>query len=249
MIEAVNLRKVLGENPILEQASFSVPAGSTVGLLGPNGAGKTTTIRLLAGSLAPTSGRATIGGIDVGSRPEEVRKIIGYLPEVPPLYPEMRVGEYLRFVATLRSIPRARISSAIAETVELCSLETVMQRLCGQLSRGFKQRVGIAQAILHKPPVLLLDEPTNGLDPMQTIEFRNLLRRFQARHTILLSTHLLVEVEECCSQAVFFAEGKTVGQFPIDSSIGRKRLEEIYFEVVAGHAVPADPAQRKVSNI
>lgn len=227
---------------MLAGVSFAAPAGAAVGLLGPNGAGKTTTLRILAGFLAPTAGAALIGGRDVKTEVAEVRKLIGYLPEVPPLYPEMRVIEYLRYAAALRSIPRSLCSRAIDSAVEMCGLEPVTRRLCGQLSRGFKQRVGIAQAILHRPPVLLLDEPTNGLDPLQLIEFRNLLRRFQGQHTVVLSTHLLTEVEECCSRVVFFSQGRTVGQMDIDPTVGRRELEQRYFSLITGS--PAQlPAQ------
>jgi ABC-2 type transport system ATP-binding protein len=242
VIEVKDLTKELGGRTILAGATFNVTPGSIVGLLGPNGAGKTTTIRILAGALAPSSGTARIAGYDLNQSAGEVRKLIGYLPEVPPLYPEMRVIEYLRFIAALRTVPRAKVSPAIDLALELCGLHSVQRRLCGQLSRGFKQRVGIAQAILHSPPVLLLDEPTNGLDPLQLVEFRRLIERLRGKQTILLSTHLLSEVEESCTDVVFFSEGRTVGQFRTDPSVGRRELAQRYFELVAGRM----PTEKKL---
>ncbi len=239
MIEVNELTKTIAGSPVLTGVTFSARPGSIVGLLGPNGAGKTTTLRILAGVLLPTGGSCSISGLDIRTRQREICRLIGYLPEVPPLYPEMRVSEYLRFVAAIRDVPRRRISAAIDSVIDLCGLQSVSRRLCGQLSRGFKQRVGIAQAILNEPPLLLLDEPTNGLDPLQLIEFRRLLKQFSGRHTVLLSTHLLAEVEEVCSDVVFFSAGRTVGQSSVEGGVSRRDLEERYFHLIAGPAAAA----------
>ncbi|MEN6310597.1 MAG: ABC transporter ATP-binding protein, partial [Acidobacteriota bacterium] len=188
--------------------SFRVEKGRIWGLLGPNAAGKTTTMRILTGYLPATSGRASVAGFDVFEQPDEIKKAIGYLPEIVPLYPEMTVEGYLRFVAEIKQVPAAKRKAAVAKVLESAALEGVRKRLIKNISRGYKQRVGIAQALIHDPRVLILDEPTIGLDPAQIREIRELIRRLRGEHTILLSTHILAEVTQVCDGAVIINEGR-----------------------------------------
>ncbi len=210
MIEVSRLSKTYGALKALDDVSFAMGRGEVAGLLGPNGAGKTTTMRILTTFLAPSSGRAVLDGRDVIDRPLEVRRKVGYLPENVPLYPETRVGEFLRFRAKLKDVPRGRRRRAIAEAVSRCGLGDVEDRTIGRLSRGFRQRVGLADAVLADPPILILDEPTAGMDPIQVREVRALIRELGERHTVLLSTHVLSEVEAVCSRAVIIARGRIV---------------------------------------
>jgi ABC-2 type transport system ATP-binding protein len=187
---------------------FDVDRGEIVGLLGPNGAGKTTTMRMLTTYLSPTSGRAVLAGHDVLDEPLEVRRKVGYLPENVPLYHEMRVREYLKYRSRLKDVPRRERRRAIGEVVMRCKLGEVEDRIIGQLSRGFRQRVGLAEAMVHDPEILILDEPTAGLDPLQIREVRDLIRELAQRHTILLSTHILSEVEAVCGRVIIIAQGR-----------------------------------------
>ena len=208
MIKVDRLSKRFGSYKAVDDVSFEVGTGEIVGLLGPNGAGKTTTMRMLTTYLTPTSGRANLAGHDVLDEPLEVRRKLGYLPESVPLYGEMRVREFLRFRAKLKDVPRSGLRRAVSEVVARCGLDQVENRIVGQLSRGYRQRVGLAEALLHDPPILILDEPTSGLDPIQILEVRSLIRELGARHTILLSTHILPEVEAVCSRVIIIARGK-----------------------------------------
>ena len=208
MIQVERLSKRYGTYKAVESVSFEIGQGEIVGLLGPNGAGKTTTMRMLTTYLNPTSGRATLAGHDVLDEPLEVRRNVGYLPENVPLYPEMRVIEYLRYRARLKDVPRAARRRAIGEAIARCQLGDVETRIIGQLSRGFRQRVGLAESMLHDPPILILDEPTSGLDPLQIREARALIRELGERHTILLSTHILPEVEAVCGRVIIIARGR-----------------------------------------
>jgi ABC-2 type transport system ATP-binding protein len=208
MIQVERLSRRFGSFKAVDGIRFEVGEGEIVGLLGPNGAGKTTTMRMLTTYLTPTSGRAALAGFDVLDEPLEVRRRVGYLPENVPLYPEMRVREYLRFRARLKDVPRSRLRRAVAEVVARCRLEEVENRIIGQLSRGYRQRVGLAEAMIHDPPILILDEPTAGLDPIQILEVRALIRELGDRHTILLSTHILPEVEATCGRVIIIARGK-----------------------------------------
>lgn len=212
MIETHSLRKSYGDLCAVKDITLKVPAGEVLGLLGVNGAGKTTTIRMLTTAIPPSGGRGTVAGFDIVKEGAKVRSNLGYLPENPPLYPEMRVGEYLRFVGKIRGVGRAELRSAVTEVLERCSLTQVERRLCGELSKGYRQRVGIAQAILHKPAVIILDEPTNGLDPTQIVEVRGLIRALQRKHTVVLSTHILREVAEVCTSFAVLARGAVVDQ-------------------------------------
>jgi ABC-2 type transport system ATP-binding protein len=208
MIEVQELTKKYGELVAVRDLTFKVEAGRIWGLLGPNAAGKTTTMRILTGYLPATSGRATVAGFDVFDKPDDVKRSIGYLPEVVPLYEDMTVSDYLGFVAEIKQVPKARRKAAVARVIESAALKDVARRLIKNISRGFKQRVGIAQAMIHNPQVLVLDEPTIGLDPAQIREIRELIRSLRGEHTILLSTHILPEVTQVCDGVVIINEGR-----------------------------------------
>ena len=208
MIEVQKLVKWFGPTLAVDNVSFHIPQGQIVGFLGPNGAGKSTTLRILTGFIPPTSGRAMIDGMDVLKQSEAARSRIGYLPESTPLYPEMRVNEYLLYRAKLYGMPRAARRAAIDLACERCGLTQLRRRLVGQLSRGNRQRVGLAQAILHDPKILILDEPTAGLDPNQISHVRELIAELAGQHTILISTHILPEVEKVADRVLIIAGGR-----------------------------------------
>src|SRR5215475_5478253 len=208
LIEVERLTKSYGKNVAVNDISFSVEKGEILGFLGPNGAGKTTTMRVLTGYLPATGGTARIAGFDVFEQSMEVRKRIGYLPETPPLYPEMTVTDYLNFVAQIKGVATAEIPNRVAEAMRMATLTERKDELIKRLSRGFKQRVGIAQAIVHNPDVIILDEPTVGLDPNQIKEVRGLIKSLAGQHTIILSTHILPEVEVTCDRVVIINKGR-----------------------------------------
>jgi ABC-2 type transport system ATP-binding protein len=208
MIEVAGLTKIYGTRAAVGGIDFSVSKGEILGFLGPNGAGKTTTMRVLTGYVPPTSGTAKVGGFDVQESPIEVKKRIGYLPEHPPLYTEMLVRPFLRFVARLRGVPRKEAGGRVDRAIDRCGLQPVAGRLIGNLSKGYQQRVGLAQAILHDPDVLILDEPTVGLDPSQIREIRQLIKSFAGEHTVILSTHILAEVTMTCNRVLIINEGR-----------------------------------------
>ena len=210
MIVADHLTKVYPGKRAIEDVSFEVQAGEIVGFLGPNGAGKTTTMRILTCFQPATQGTARVAGFDVFEQAAEVKRRIGYLPESPPLYPDMRVREYLEFVARIKCVPRSEVRSRLETTIERCGLGDVQQRITGKLSKGYRQRVGLAQAVLHSPPVLILDEPTSGLDPKQVVEVRRLIRELAGEHTIILSTHVLPEVSMTCQRVIIINQGRIV---------------------------------------
>jgi ABC-2 type transport system ATP-binding protein len=210
MIRIDGLKKAFGTTQALCGVTFSVPRGQVVGFLGPNGAGKTTTMRILAGFLMPTEGTAAVAGIDVVADPVGARNRIGYLPENNPLYEEMMVVDFLRFIADVRGVPASHRSARIGKAVERCGLGTVLGKDIGQLSKGFRQRVGLAQAILHDPDLLILDEPTSGLDPNQIVEIRSLIKELGKEKTVILSTHILTEVQSTCSRVLIINDGKLV---------------------------------------
>lgn len=207
MIEVENLTKKYGDLVAVKNLTFKVEKGEIWGLLGPNAAGKTTTMRILTGYLPATDGKAFVANYDVFEKPNDVKKIIGYLPENVPLYPEMTVHSYLSFVSEIKQIPASKRKEHIEKAVEMSGLESVRKRLIKNISRGFKQRVGIAQALIHDPQVLVLDEPTAGLDPAQIIEIRKLIKSLKGEQTILLSTHILAEVTQTCDGVVIINEG------------------------------------------
>jgi ABC-2 type transport system ATP-binding protein len=210
MIRIEGLTKRYGSARALADLSFEVPSGQVVGFLGPNGAGKSTTMRILAGYLNPTAGRAFVGGVDVVAEPVRARRLIGYLPENNPLYEEMMVVDFLRFVAEARQVDKAVRAARVKSAVERCGLTQVLSKDISQLSKGYRQRVGLAQAILHEPDVLILDEPTSGLDPNQIVEIRALIRELGREKTVILSTHILSEVQSTCSRVLIINEGKLV---------------------------------------
>lgn len=212
MIDVNHLVKWYGPTLAVDNVNFHIPQGAIVGFLGPNGAGKTTTLRMLTGYLPPTSGSATIAGVDVASNSVAARAKLGYLPESTPLYHEMRVEEYLHFRGRLYNMPRDVRNKRIGFVCDACGLTANRRRLIGQLSKGNRQRVGIAQALLHDPPVLILDEPTAGLDPNQISQVRKLIADLKGKHTILLSTHILPEIEKTADSIIIIASGKIVAQ-------------------------------------
>lgn len=207
MIEVEHLTKKYGDLVAVKDLSFKVEEGKIWGLLGPNAAGKTTTMRILTGYLPANDGRASVAGFDVFEQANEVKKITGYLPEVLPLYPEMTVHSFLNFVSEIKQIPSSKRKEAVEKSIEISGLESVKGRLIKNISRGFKQRVGIAQALIHDPQVLILDEPTIGLDPAQIIEIRQLIKSLKGKRTILISTHLLAEVTQTCDGVVIINDG------------------------------------------
>ena len=210
MIKVDNLTKRFGRHPAVTGATFAVEQGEVVGFLGPNGAGKTTTIRMLTGFLPPSSGSASIDGLDVNRHSLEARRRIGYLPESVPLYRDMRVREYLRFRGQLKGLGGNSLRTRMDEVLELCGLRDVRRKMIRTLSKGFRQRVGLADALIHDPPLLILDEPTNGLDPNQIRAIRHLIKQLGQSHTILLSTHILSEVEMRCDKIVIIDGGKVL---------------------------------------
>src|SRR6201985_1206182 len=210
MIKVEGLTKRYARHVAVKNISFEVGKGEIVGFLGKNGAGKTTTMRVLTCFLPPTSGKASVAGFDVLEQSLDVRKNIGYLPETPPVYPEMEVAEYLTFVAKLKGIPSPDVAKRVGEVIDHTGLGSVRQTIIGKLSKGYRQRVGIAQAIIHNPPVLILDEPTSGLDPEQQREARQLIASLSGDHTIILSTHILSEVEASCSKVIIINAGEIV---------------------------------------
>ncbi len=217
MIQVHHLVKRYGPTLAVDQLCFEIPRGQIVGFLGPNGAGKTTTMRILAGYLPPSSGTASIDGHDILSNSLAARRAIGYLPESTPLYPEMRVEEYLHFRGRLHGMDRRLRRARIETVVARCGLQPVRRRVIGHLSKGNRQRVGLAQALLHEPPVLILDEPTVGLDPNQISEIRQLFAELRGQHTLLLSTHILPEVERTADRAIVIARGRIVADGPLDA--------------------------------
>lgn len=212
MIEVQNLTKSYGGILAIQSLNFQIKKGEVVGFLGPNGAGKSTTMKIITGFMAPTSGKAVIGGVDVFESPIDVKKRIGYLPETPPVYGDMKVREYLKYVAELKGVPKDKIEKGVANSIEKTQLGSVEKRMIQNLSKGFRQRVGIAQALVSNPEVLILDEPTVGLDPKQVAEIRDLIKELKGHHTIILSTHILPEVQATCERIIIINKGKIVAQ-------------------------------------
>ena len=217
MIEVQSLTKDYGSVVAVRDLSFQVAKGEIVGFLGPNGAGKSTTLRILAGFLGATDGRVTVAGYDVAEESLQARRSIGYMPEASPLYPELRVSEYLLFRARAKQVPRSERRDAIERAMKLASIKDVERTLIRHLSKGYRQRVGLADALLAKPPLLILDEPTAGLDPNQIREVRNVIRSLGDEHTILISTHILSEVEAMCDRAIVIDRGMLVAEGPLDT--------------------------------
>ena len=249
MIEVQHVTKRYGSFRAVDDLSFSVKRGEILGLLGPNGAGKTTTMRILTGYLPATEGRVRVAGFDVFEQPIEAKRRTGYLPETPPLYPEMTVAEYLQFVARINGMPASDRQAQVGSAMERTSIADMADRYCGRLSKGYRQRVGLAQAILHNPDVLILDEPTAGLDPGQIIETRRLITELAGDHTIILSTHILPEVSQTCQRVVIINRGQVVAVDTPDNLTARLQgSQTLYLQVDAQGADPT-PALEGVAGV
>lgn len=232
MIKVENLTKRYAAKTAIEGMSFEVQKGEILGFLGPNGAGKTTTMRIITGFMPASGGSVRVDGFEVFDNPLDVRRRIGYLPENPPLYPEMNVAGYLRFVAKIKGVPKDRLDSEVTRVMERVSITDVKERIIAKLSKGYKQRVGIAQALLADPPVLILDEPTIGLDPKQIHEVRELIKGLAGNHTVVLSTHILPEVEQTCHRVIIIDHGKIVAvDTPQNLRFQLQGAERIFIEV------------------
>ena len=241
MIEVQHLTKRYGRVTAVDDVSFRVEPGEILGFLGPNGAGKTTTMRILTGYMPPTDGKAMVGGYDVQDQPIEAKRRTGYLPETPPLYPDMTVRDYLVFCASIKGVPRAERAGRVKNSMDRTRISDVAQRHCGKLSKGYRQRVGLAQALLHNPDVLILDEPTAGLDPKQIIETRQLIKQLGGDHTVILSTHILPEVSQTCNRVVIINKGRVVAVDSPDNLTSRLRgSETMFMQVDAGGADARD---------
>ena len=249
MVEVEHVTKRYGSFTAVDDLSFEVEPGEILGFLGPNGAGKTTTMRILTGYLPATEGRARVAGFDVFDQPIEAKRRTGYLPETPPLYPEMTVGEYLQFVARINGIAAGDRAARVGAAMERTSIADEAGRYCGTLSKGYRQRVGLAQALLHEPDVLILDEPTAGLDPRQIIETRRLITELAGDHTVILSTHILPEVSQTCQRVVIINRGRVVAVDSPDNLTARLQgSQSLYLQVDGGGDDPA-PALRDVAGV
>lgn len=253
MIKVENLTKKYGGFTAIDQLNFTVDKGEVVGFLGPNGAGKSTTMRILTGYMPATSGRATIAGYDVFSQSIEARRRIGYLPENTPLYSEMRVSEYLRYRANLKGVPMGTVKERVGDVMEMCNLVDMQRKLIGSLSKGYRQRVGLADALVHDPELLILDEPTIGLDPNQIRQVRELIKNLAQKRTVLISTHILTEVEIMCSRVVVIHNGKIRASDTADNllrnhrAVGNVRLEAAGTEEGAAAVLAAVPGVKEVT--
>ncbi|MHC5722896.1 MAG: ABC transporter ATP-binding protein [Nostoc sp.] len=249
MIEVEHLSKIYGSTPAITDVTFSVEPGEILGLLGPNGAGKTTTMRILAGYLPATNGNARIAGYDVHENSLAVRQRIGYLPETPPLYPEMTVEGFLHFVARIKGVSAGERTNKVTAAIERCNLEDKRRVIIRKLSKGYRQRVGIAQAIVHDPPAIILDEPTVGLDPRQIIEVRNLIKSLGGTHTIILSTHILPEVSMTCSRVAIINRGKVVATNTPENLMTQLTGGSGYELEIEGEAALAKQVLQKVAGV
>jgi ABC-2 type transport system ATP-binding protein len=231
MIRVEGLTKRYGDVTAVEDISFQVKKGEIVGFLGPNGAGKTTTMRMITGYLPSTDGTVTVSGFDIFEKPMEVKKRIGYLPEHPPVYGDMTVEGYLKFVAKIRGVPRSGRAEAMDRVITRCGLKEAGDTIIGKLSKGYKQRVGLAQAMIHDPEVLILDEPTIGLDPKQIIEIRELIKSLAGEQTIILSTHILPEVTMICQRCLIIDRGRIVADDSMENLTAQESLESVFLKL------------------
>lgn len=241
MINVQNLVKNYGDFKALAGVSFEVPKGQIVGLLGPNGAGKSTTMKIITGFMPATSGTVKLDGEDIQDDLLKSKSMVGYLPENPPLYVDMRVREFLEFVSKLNDLPKENIKQRVDYVIERCGLKEVESRVIGTLSKGFRQRVGIAQALVHDPAVIIMDEPTVGLDPAQIVEIRNLIKSLKGSHTVILSTHILPEVVVTCDRVVLIDKGKVIVDDDVSKfkTTGEASLEKQYLDIISGeHSSP-----------
>ncbi len=249
MIEVEGLTKRYGPTLAVSDVSFKVEKGEILGFLGPNGAGKTTTMRIITGFLAATAGRVSLAGFDVAEQPLEAKRHIGYLPENPPVYPDMTVREYLSFVARIKGVPRAEVKRRVDDAGEKCAVSDVRNRQIGKLSKGYRQRVGLAQALIHDPDVLILDEPTAGLDPKQIIETRELIQKLAGQHTIVLSTHILPEVSKTCQRVIVISKGHLVAEGSPDELTHRLQGFETVLLTVEGPAAEIMDRLQRVAGV
>ncbi len=241
MLEVSHLTKKYGGHLAVDDVSFTVEDGQIYGLLGPNGAGKSTIMNILTGYLSATSGQVTVAGHPLPEEADEAKACVGYLPEQPPLYPEMTVGEYLNFVAELKKVPRAQRKEQVLRAARRTGLEKVLPRLIRSLSKGYKQRVGIAQALLGSPKIIILDEPTVGLDPAQVIEMRKLIRELGKAHTVILSSHILSEVQAVCQQVLILSKGKLAASGTLQELTADGRsLEEVFLALTGAQTDPEE---------
>jgi ABC-2 type transport system ATP-binding protein len=249
MIEVVGLTKRYGPTLAVSDVSFEARKGEVLGFLGPNGAGKTTTMRVITGYLPASEGTVRVAGYDVAEEALEAKRRTGYLPETPPVYPDMTVFEYLAFVARIKGVPRHEVKQRVQESAERCAVTDVGRRQIGKLSKGYRQRVGLAQALIHNPEVLILDEPTAGLDPKQIIETRALIRGLAGQHTVVLSTHILPEVSKTCERVVVIHQGKIVAQGAPDELTHRLQGYETVLITVEGPAAEVLEKLQRVSGV
>jgi len=249
VIEVQHLTKRYGRVTAVQDVSFRVERGEILGFLGPNGAGKTTTMRILTGYMPATEGKAIVAGFDVFDQPIEAKRRTGYLPETPPLYPDMSVLEYLQFVARIKGVPGGERRQRIQAVMERTRIDDMANRLCGKLSKGYRQRVGLAQALIHNPDVLILDEPTAGLDPKQIIETRELIKELAGDHTIILSTHILPEVAQTCQRVVIINKGRVVAIDTPDNLTARLRGSETMYLQVDTAGADAAAALHRVPGV
>jgi ABC-2 type transport system ATP-binding protein len=236
VIEVQHLSKRYGRVTAVDDVSFRVERGEILGFLGPNGAGKTTTMRILTGYMPATEGKAIVAGFDVFDQPIEAKRRTGYLPETPPLYPDMSVVEYLTFVSKIKGVPAAERRQRVQQVMQKTRIDDVANRLCSKLSKGYRQRVGLAQALIHNPDVLILDEPTAGLDPKQIIETRQLIKELAGDHTIILSTHILPEVSQTCERVVIINKGRVVAVDTPQNLTSRRRRRRLARPDPGGHS-------------
>ena len=247
MIEIKNLVKKYGNHVAVDDISFTLEPGKIYGFLGPNGAGKSTTMNMITGYIGNTSGSIVINGHDIFSEPEEAKACIGYLPELPPLYVDMTVMEYLQFVAELKKVPKEEREEAIAKSIQMTKLEDVAERMIKNLSKGYKQRVGLAQAILGFPEIIILDEPTVGLDPMQIIEIRELIKELGKEHTVILSSHILSEIQAVCDYVFIISKGKLVASDTTENLLkNMSKKDETAELVIKGSLEEVEKLMRKM---
>jgi ABC-2 type transport system ATP-binding protein len=249
VIEVQNLTKRYGPFTAVDNVSFRAERGEILGFLGPNGAGKTTTMRILTGYMPPTDGKAVVAGYDVLDKPIEAKRRTGYLPETPPLYPDMTVRDYLDFCARIKGVPRADRKARVNTVMERTHVADMAKRHCAKLSKGYRQRVGLAQALLHNPDVLILDEPTAGLDPKQIIETRRLIKELGGDHTVILSTHILPEVSQTCNRVVIINKGRVVAVDTPDNLTATLRGSETMYMQVDSAGADASTALAAVSGV
>jgi ABC-2 type transport system ATP-binding protein len=249
VIEVKDLTRYYGPKRAISNVTFSVKKGEILGLLGPNAAGKTTTMRILTCYMPPTGGSATVGGYDIFEQSMDVRKITGYLPENPPLYVDLVVEDYLRFVAKMKGVEKSRMTQEVDTVIEKTSIGDVKSRVIGKLSKGYKQRVGLAQSLLNNPEVVIFDEPTVGLDPKQIIEIRELIKNLKGDHTVILSSHILPEVEQTCERVVIIANGKVVAQDTPQNLTARMHGSDRVLMEVEGDAKVVEDTLKKITDV